>query len=84
MPKITKTRTTVYDITHVAIDFAVFDERWRRIRGSFRYKGFKCYSCGKHFQDGELISVIFTNRGNKTVCAGCGAKFASELLEEQE
>jgi rRNA maturation endonuclease Nob1 len=79
MPEIIKTKTTVYNITNVAIDFAVFDNLWREIRGRFEYKGFECYACNKHFEDGESISLIFTNRGNKTVCRECGLKFKVEL-----
>jgi rRNA maturation endonuclease Nob1 len=79
MAQIIKTKTTVYNVTNVAIDFAVFDEHWRRIRGNFKYKGFECYACNKHFKDGENISVIFTDRGNKLVCRECGLKSKSEL-----
>jgi rRNA maturation endonuclease Nob1 len=82
MPEIVKTKKTVYSIKQVAIDFAVFNERWREIRGRFRYKGFECYACNKHFQDGESIGLIFTDRGNKTVCKECGTKFKAELLTE--
>jgi RNase P subunit RPR2 len=82
MPQIIKTRTTVYNITNVSIDFATFDETWRRIRGNYKYKGFECYSCHKPFMDGERIGVIFTNRGNKTVCRECGIKFVAELKTE--
>jgi len=78
-PQITKTKTTTYVITQVAIDMLTFDEHYRRIRGNFRYKGFGCYSCGKHFHDGEELSLIFTNKGNRLVCRDCGTKFKNEL-----
>lgn len=79
MPQIIKTRTTVYDITHVKVDFSVFDETWRNIRSRFKYKGFGCYACNKPFNDGDQIGLIFTDRGNKTVCKECGTKFEAEL-----
>jgi len=80
-PQITKTitKTTRYNITQVGIDFMEFNERYRQIRGSSKYKGFECYSCNKHFEDGEKISLIFTDKGNKTVCHECGIKFKNEL-----
>lgn len=79
MPKIVKTRTNVYEINAVALGFSVFNETWKRIRGSHNYKGFECYNCNKSFNDGEEISIIFTNRGNKVVCRECAIKFQSEL-----
>jgi hypothetical protein len=84
MPSITRTKTTItiYEITHVVVNFSVFDETWRRIRGRFSYKGFECYNCHKHFEDGDSIGLIFTNRGNKTVCTECGIKFDAELKTE--
>lgn len=82
MPQIIKKKTTVYNIEHVNVAFSVFDETWRRIRGNFRYKGFECYACNKQFNDMDPIGLIFTNRGNKTVCQECGAKFETELLAE--
>lgn len=63
----------------MALDFAAFDETWRRIRCNRGYKGFECYSCGRHFKDGEKISVIFTNKGNKTVCNKCGTEIIGQL-----
>ncbi|MBA1335893.1 MAG: hypothetical protein HPY66_1711 [Firmicutes bacterium] len=78
-PVITKTRTTTYRISHVYLDMMVFNENFRRIRADHKYQGFECFSCGKHFQDDEKISVIFTDKGNKTVCHECGAKFKEEL-----
>lgn len=82
-PEIIKTRTTTFKITHIALDMLVFDQRFREIRGNYRYKGFECYSCGKHFQDGEIISVAFTSKGNKTVCHECGINFEIQLKEAQ-
>lgn len=79
MPHITKVRTTVYNITHVAIDLLTFDEQFREIRNNYRYKGFECYACNRPFKDGEKISLIFTDKGNKTVCHECGTKFKTEL-----
>jgi DNA-directed RNA polymerase subunit RPC12/RpoP len=82
MPQITKTKTTTYNITHVGIDFLTFNEQYRKIRGGFEYKGFKCYSCNKSFKDGDKISLICTDKagkGNKTVCHKCGIKFMKEL-----
>jgi hypothetical protein len=79
MPQITKTKTITYNITHVGIDFLVFDKQYRKIRGGFEYKGFECFSCNKSFKDGEKISLIFTDKGNKTVCYKCGTKFMEEL-----
>lgn len=77
--QIIKTKTTVYNVTQVGIDFMEFSERYRQIRGKFKYKGFECYSCNKDFKDGEKISLIITNKGNKTVCRQCGMKFKEEL-----
>ena len=78
-PQIVKTRTTTFSITQVAIDFLTFDQKYREIRGGFRYKGFQCYSCGKHFEDGEKLSLALTDKGNKIVCHECGMKFKEEL-----
>ncbi len=79
MPEIVKTKTTRYEITNVAIDFLIFNESFRRIRGNRKYKGFQCYNCNHKFEDGEKMSLIFTNKGNKTVCRKCGDLFNKEL-----
>jgi transcription elongation factor Elf1 len=79
MPQIKKTRTTIYTIKQVAMDFFTFNERFREIRQRSENKGFKCYACNKPFKDGEKISLIFTDRGNKMVCHTCGENFKKEL-----
>jgi protein-arginine kinase activator protein McsA len=84
MPKITKTKTTVYNISQVGIDMMEFNERYRQIRGNMNYKGFSCYSCNKHFEDGEKISLIITDKGNRTVCHKCGMKFKDELEDDTD
>ncbi len=78
-PEIVKTKTTRYEITNVAIDFLTFDENWRRIRKNRKYKGSQCYNCYTAFKDGEKMSLVFTNKGNKIVCRGCGESFKKEL-----
>ena len=82
MPEITKTRTTTYKITQVAVDFHVFDERWRNIRGEYRYKGFDCFVCHKKFEDGERIGLILSSKGNKVVCQKCATKIEEQLQAE--
>ncbi len=79
MPQIKKVRTTIYNITQVGVDILEFNERYREIRQNFKYKGFECYACGKAFKDGEKISLIITDKGNKTVCHECGTKFEKEM-----
>jgi RNase P subunit RPR2 len=83
MPQITKTRTTTYNITQVAVDFLAFNEQYRQIRNGMGYKGFECYACNKPFMVGEKISLIFTDKGNKTVCRECGTKFKEELEDDE-
>lgn len=79
MPQITKTRTTIYTITQVAIDFLTFNEKYRQIRNGLGYKGFECYACNRAFEAGEKISLVFTDKGNKVVCQECALKFKREL-----
>jgi len=67
----------------VLIDMLTFNESYRQIRANYKYQGFNCYSCRKKFQDGEKISVIFTDKGNKTVCHECGLNYQRELAEGQ-
>jgi hypothetical protein len=78
-PVITKTKTTTYVISQIVVDFLEFDDSYRRIRGNFKYQGFGCFSCNRHFRDGEKISLVFTDKGNKAVCHDCGMKFKEEL-----
>lgn len=84
MPQIIKTKTTIYNITQVAVDFLIFGNRFKEIRNKFKYKGFECYSCNKPFKDGEKVSLILTDKGNKTVCHECGQKFKKELEDETD
>jgi len=77
--EIVKTRTTKYAIQQIGLDFLIFDENYRRIRQNFKYQGFECYICGKHFTDGDKISLIITNKGNKFVCHDCGIAIQKEL-----
>jgi len=80
--EITKTRTTKYTIQQIGLDFLTFDEKFRSIRENHRYPGFECYACGKHFKDGDKISVIVTDKGNKIVCHNCGVEIQKELEAE--
>ena len=79
---ITKTTTKRYNIQQIALDMMCFDESYRRIRGNMRNKLFSCHSCGRNFQDGEKMSLIITDKGNKMVCHKCGEEIKAELGEE--
>ncbi|MDQ7095974.1 hypothetical protein REC12_20475 [Desulfosporosinus sp. PR] len=79
---ITKTTTKTFNILQVELDMLTFDESFRRIRQNFRYTGFECYKCGRHFLDNEKISLIITDKGNKVVCHDCGSEIKQELEEE--
>jgi rRNA maturation endonuclease Nob1 len=81
-PEIVRTRTTRYEITNVEIDFLTFNENFRRVRANRKYQGFQCFNCNHKFEDGEKMSLIFTNKGNKTVCHKCGDLFDKGLREE--
>lgn len=83
MPEIVKTKTTTFKVLQVGIDFLTFNESYRRIRSNFKYKGFQCYACDKNFVDGEKISLVITNRGNKVICRSCAKKFSEELEGSQ-
>jgi len=78
--EITRTRTTIYKVTQVAVDFLEFSEEFIRIRKGFKYQGFQCFSCHKKFEMGEKISLFITNKGNKVACQKCGVE-AKEQLE---
>jgi hypothetical protein len=80
-PTITKTQTTNYEILQSKGNLFTFDEKYRKIRGNYKYKGFECFACDKHFDDGEQFGLIVTNKGNKTVCNNCAEKFREELKE---
>ncbi|WP_288924756.1 hypothetical protein [Aminobacterium colombiense] len=82
MAQIVKTETIVHKIIGVALDFDTFNETYRRIRSNYKYKGFECYSCGKCFENGETIALVFTDKGNKTVCRKCGLEFQEQLRKE--
>lgn len=82
MTKITKTKTTTFNILQVGLDMMTFNESYRRIRGGARYKGFQCYACNKKFEDGEKISLAITDKGNKTLCRSCALKFKTELEDK--
>lgn len=84
MVSITKTQVTTYEITHIILDMMDFNECFRTIRKNYKYKGFSCFNCGREFQDEEKISVIFTKKGNKTVCRKCGQKLKEELDTKSE
>ena len=78
--EITRTRTTVYKVTQVAVDFLEFSERFVQIRRGWKYQGFECFSCHRKFEIGEKMSLLFTSKGNKTACRKCGME-AKEQLE---
>lgn len=82
MTRITKTKTTSYNILQVGIDMFTFDESYRRVRGGAKYKGFQCYSCNKKFKDDEKISLAITDKGNKTLCHSCAVEFKTELEDK--
>ncbi len=81
--EIVKTKTTKYIIQQIALDFMTFDEKFRNIRENYKYQGFECYACGKHFNNGDKVSVIFTDKGNKVVCHDCGVEIKNELEVEE-
>lgn len=80
--EITRTKTTTYKITQVAIDFLEFNERFVQLRKNFKYQGFQCFNCRKKFEIGEKISLIFTGKGNKLVCKKCGTDIQEQLNKE--
>lgn len=77
--EIIKTKNINYKISQVVLDCFEFNEKFKEIRSSHKYKGFKCFICNKSFEMGEKISLIITNKGNKTVCNYCAEKIKSEL-----
>lgn len=79
MASIDRTRTTTYNIRQARAGMFIFDEDYRRIRGSFRYKGFQCFNCHYRFKNGDKIGLAITDRGNKVLCHQCAKKFESEL-----
>ena len=81
--KINKTKTTVYDIRAIKVDFSEYTERFREIRNRFKYKGSACFICHKPFAIGDMIGLIFTDKGNKVVCQACAGKVEAELAEEK-
>ncbi len=83
-PVIVKTRTTVYRIQQIALDFITYDEVYRRVRSSMRHKMFNCHSCGRHFIDGEKLSLIVTDKGNEVTCHECGVKIKEQLEDKGE
>jgi transcription elongation factor Elf1 len=66
----------------IGLDMITFDETYRTIRANHRYQGFSCYVCNKSFKDGDKISLIITDKGNKVVCHGCGVDIKHELEVE--
>lgn len=76
---ITKTTTKHYNIQQIGLDMMCFNESYRRIRGKMKNKLFSCHSCGRNFLDGEKISLIITDKGNKMVCHQCGVEIKEEL-----
>lgn len=78
MAEIIKTERHV--ITSVLLDFATFDETYRRIRRDFHYQGFECFNCGRAFRTGEPISIAFVAEDrNRVVCQACGQALQAEL-----
>lgn len=80
--EIIKTKTTKYSIKQIGLDMFTFNEAFRRIRGEMKYKMFECYVCNKDFKDGDKISLIITDKGNKAVCHDCGTEIQKELEAE--
>ena len=82
MTEIIKTKTTHYEVLQVRDDILTFDKQFVDIRKKYKYKGFECFNCNKHFIVGERIGLMVTNKGNKTVCNGCAKEFAKKLRLE--
>lgn len=70
---------TTYKVQQIGIDMFTFDDVWRRIRGNSRNKMFHCHKCKKAFQDGDKISLLITNKGNKAACHNCANKLKEEM-----
>ena len=83
MPQITKTRTTVYKIRRVAVDFSTFSEECERIRKNYRYPGFQCFNCSKKFKRNENISLAITDKRNLAICGVCARYFNEQLYREE-
>ena len=79
MTEYTHTVRTTYKILQIGIDMLKFDESYRRIRGNMKNKMFNCHKCKKAFQDGDMISLLITNKGNKAACHKCADKFSKEM-----
>lgn len=69
--EIIKTKVTHYKVLRVLIDCMRFDEKFIKIRERFKYTGFTCFKCDRKHNIGEVVSLIFTDKGNKIVCRDC-------------
>ena len=79
MKSFTKTVTTVYEPLQIIREFMEYDENFIRIRSRSEYKGDSCFKCDRHFQFGEMISLVTLNSvGNKTMCQSCADDFVSK------
>ena len=83
MPEISVTKTTTFRITDSRPDMMKFNKTYRSVRANMKYKGFECFSCKHKFDDNEKIGIIFTRKGNKSVCNSCAIKFQEELRENK-
>lgn len=62
-------------------EFLVMSQNFRDIRSKSKNPIDKCFWCGHHFEDGEMMALAIPEEGvNKVLCQKC----AGELLKSQE
>lgn len=60
-------------------NYLAMSPKFRAIRSRMRNPMDKCHWCKHPFADGEMMSLAFTKKGNKTLCQAC----ARELIESE-
>ncbi len=81
-PRVIIRKRTTYEVEAVRLDFVQFTETYRDIRKYSRDKMFDCFSCGRDFEDGDMVSLALTDKGNKALCHDCAVVLEKQLKEQ--
>ncbi len=71
LSRVVPAHTVTFVFRSVAIDWVRMGPKWRRSRGGMKNKLNSCFWCHHKFEDGEMMSLGFSMKGNKMLCRTC-------------
>jgi rRNA maturation endonuclease Nob1 len=84
LSKIKPASTVTFTAESCTENYLAMSPKFRAIRSRMRNPMDKCHWCKHPFEDGEMMALAFTKKGNKTLCQACASELIKSKTEETE